>query len=464
MKYDYIVIGAGPAGYVSAIKAAQLGLKTAIIEVCEDRVGGTCLNEGCIPAKALFGIAKNLKEISEGADLYGIAETKPNIAKFVEKSRSASDTLRKGVLYLFKKKGIDLLLGKAIFDSPGKISIKAPGETDRTVLGKKILIATGSKPYQIPGVPFDGKRILSSSGAIRLKEAPKNILIIGGGAIGTEFASYFNLLGSEVSLLEMKDTLLPEMDKEVSRAFGTLLKKRGVKIITSAIAENICVKENEVQVTIKKSGSEETKVYRKILVAVGRQPNTAEIGLEKIGIELEGKGIIPVDGRMKTAADNVYAAGDVVKGPMLAHVASAEGEIAALDAAGKTFREIDPSMVPNVVYTDIQVARIGLSEDEAREKGQDIAIGKQYFRANGKAVLSGQDDGFVKILADKGTRKILGVHILGPEAGEIIHEFAVAKQAGLTVDDISKTVHAHPTLSEIAVDACNAVFDRPAHG
>ncbi|MBU1084289.1 MAG: dihydrolipoyl dehydrogenase [Candidatus Omnitrophota bacterium] len=462
--FDYIVIGAGPAGYVSAVKAAQLGMSTAVIEKNELMLGGVCLNEGCIPAKSLFSSAKHLKVLSEEASLYGAENFKPDMTGFVGKSRKASDMLRKGVAFLFKKNGISLFTGNALFLDSSNIEVTGD-DGKRTVLrGGKILIATGSIPQGLNILPFDGKYVLTSSDAIRSESVPRTMLVVGGGAIGSEFASYFNILGTEVSIAEKEEHILPLSDGETAKAFESILRKQGVKILTSSILRKAEIKDGEVEVEIDLSGKKELTRYEKVLVAVGRRPNTSGLGLDEAGVITDEKGFIKIDAGMRTNIGNIFAAGDAVNTPMLAHVASAEGEIAALTAAGKEPAGIDYYSVPNVVYADIETAGIGLTEEEAAVSGKEIAIGRQMFRANGKAVLSLQPDGFIKIIADRHTRKFMGVHILGSGAGELIHEFAVAKRAGLSVDDVERTVHAHPTLSEAAVDACKAVFGKPIHG
>jgi len=425
-KYDYIVIGSGPAGHVAAIRAAQYGMRTALIEKDEKMLGGVCLNEGCIPGKSLFHGAKN-----GGADMGAL----------VKKSREAVEQIKKGLLPVIKKNGVDVIIGAARFLDNRTVEV-AGGE--KAVLeAEKILIATGSAPRELPEMPFDGRRVITSSEAIRLSNIPKKMLIVGGGAIGTEFASFFNIMGAEVTIAEMEDSLLPSEDAEISRRFQTIFKQRGIAVVTGSEAKDI-----------KSDG------YDVTLVSVGRVPATSELGLDKAGLRTDEKGFIPVDGKMRTSAGNIYAAGDVVNTPMLAHVAIAEGEIAAEAASGGDPEAIDYSAVPNVVYTDIKVASVGMTEEKARAEGIEYAAGKRFFKANGRAVASGETEGFVKVIADKRAHKVLGAHIIGHGADEMIHEFVLAKRLGLTVEAIAKTVHAHPTLSEAAMHACKSILTR----
>ncbi|MFH1837870.1 MAG: dihydrolipoyl dehydrogenase [Candidatus Omnitrophota bacterium] len=456
-KYDYAVIGAGPAGYVSAIKAAEKGLKTVVIEKGEDRLGGVCLNEGCIPAKSLFNSAKIFELLVREADLLKIKDVKADTASFAEKARKSSEILRKGVAFLFKKHGITLIVGDAKFEKKDVIRVASPSGGTRDVEASKILIATGSSPRGLKELPFDGKRVLSSSDIIFSKDVPKNILIIGGGAIGVEFAVYLSTVGSDVSVLEKEERLIPSFDQEISRTIETELKKKGIKIFTSAFLKRAEVKEDGIDVDIERDGKTESVKYEKVLVSVGRKPNTTGLGLEEIGIKTDKDGFIEVSADVETNIKNIFAAGDVTRSPMLAHLASSEGRAAAIRASGVRSEKIDLSSVPNVVYTEPQAAGIGQTETEAISSGKEILVGKHFFRANGKAVLSSQPEGFIKIIVDKKTRKFLGVYIVGAEAGELIHEFVLAKRMGLTADDVAGTIHAHPTLSEIAGDVCRSV-------
>jgi dihydrolipoamide dehydrogenase len=448
-NYDYLVIGSGPAGYTSAIIAAQSGLKTALVEKDPAMLGGVCLNEGCIPAKSLYNSAKILNIAKNNLDIFGssILSGSDPMASFVVKSREATGQLKQGLSFLLKKNGIDIINAKAEFLNACTIKLTGPEGGESAVKADKFLIATGSSARQLREMPFDGKKFISSSHAIRLEKIPGKLLIVGAGAIGTEFASFFNIMGSSVTLLEVEPVILPTEDKDVSDGLRSIFTKKGIKVVTSSDPSDIKAEDFDV-----------------VLVSVGRVPSTSGIGLEKAGIKTDEKGFIPVDGVMCTNVENIYAAGDVLSTPMLAHMASAEGEVAAMSALGKDPEEIDLSSVPNAVYGDIQAASVGFTEQAAREKGIEFSIGKQFFKANGKAVVDRATEGFIKVLAENATRKIIGAHILGVNATEMIHEFALAKRKGLTVDDIYETVHAHPTFSESAIDAAKSVFGKPVHG
>ena len=465
-KYDFLVIGSGPAGHVSAIKAAQLGLKVAVVEKDTAMFGGVCLNEGCIPAKSLFrsagiyDIVRNSKELC-GLDVKCGA---PDISKFVEKSREISEQLKKGLAFLFKKNDITLINGEAKFVDNGTVEVISEDGKTVEVKADKFLVSTGSVSKALPDIEFDGKNVITSSDAIRLQEVPKSMLIVGGGYIGAEFASYFNMLGSDVTVIEMLDSLLPTEDVDISRRMQAVFRQKGIKVLTSSSIVEVEAGDKCMAVTIKSNDRKMREKYDVILVSVGRQPSTSGIGLENTGVKIDDKGFICVDKTMKTSVKNIYAAGDVVPGPMLAHSGYAEGEKAAEDAAGHDVKPLDYACVPNAVYTDIQASSVGITEQQAKEDGLDYVSEKYFFKANGKAVVNSQTDGFIKIIADKNTRKFLGVHIIGHEASDLIHEFVVAKKAGLTVDDVASTVHAHPTLSETAADACKAVFGKPIHG
>ncbi len=447
-RYDYLVIGSGPAGHVSAIRAAQLGLRTAIVEKDLGMFGGVCLNEGCIPAKSLYHSAEVYDTVKRGSKLCGLdVECGPlNMAKIVEKSREAAEQLSKGLSFILKKNDIDLIKGMARFLN-GTTVLVSNGKEDFKIEADKFLVSTGSVPCSLPDLEVDGKRVMTSSHAIRLEKVPGKLLVVGGGAIGTEFASFFNIMGSEVTVIEALDSLLPSEDKEVSRRLQSIFKQRGIKVRVSSSAKDMPVDE-----------------YDAILVSVGRMPATSDLGLDKAGVKTDDEGFIQVDPRMRTSAGNIYAAGDVVRTPMLAHVGYAEGEVAAEAAAGSDPEPVDYECVPNAVYTEVGIASVGLTEEKAKEGNINYKTGKSFFKANGKAVVSSRTEGFIKVIVDTDSHKLLGAHIIGREAYELIHEFVVAKKAGLKVEDIGKAVHAHPTFSEAAVDACKAVFGKPIHG
>ncbi len=463
--YDFLVIGSGPAGHTSAIRAAQLGLKVAVIEKDGNMFGGVCLNEGCIPAKSLYNSAKIFDLAEREAELFGLKIGKGDIdmKKLVAKSRKHADDLCKGLAFLFKKNGIDLIDGAARFIDKTLVEVIAPGGEKLTIRADRFLVATGSASRELSIAPFDGKNILSSSDAIRLNEVPKKILVVGGGAIGTEFASFFNIVGSDVTIVEMEESLLPGEDKDISKRLATIFKQRGINVLTPASLKKVEVIDGDAVVAIETKSEYKSEKYNAVIISVGRKPSMS-VGLENVGVNVDEQGFVRVDERMRTNIENIYAAGDVVPTPMLAHMASKEGEVAAESAAGKDPEVIDYTNVPNAVYTKVQVASVGISEEKAKSENIDYAVGKQFFKANGRAVVNSETDGFIKIIADKNTHKLVGAHIIGYDAAELIHEFVVAKRSGLTVDDIEKTIHAHPTFSETAIDACRSVFNKPIHG
>lgn len=461
-NYDYIVIGSGPAGHVSAIRAAQLGLKTAIIERSEEQVGGVCLNEGCIPAKSLYRSAMIFDIVKKNSEIYkgDKGHVQADIAGFVKKSRDASCQLRKGLIFLFKKNNIDIIKGSARFVNNKRVRVSPKSGEPFILRAEKFLIAAGSHPRALQGLAFDAKRVLTSSHAICLNKVPQKMLIIGAGAIGMEFASCFNLFGTEVFLIEAEPFVLSSEDREVSRYMEAFLKQKGVKVFTSSRVKDVSVLSQGLRVAVDGEKGGFVEDYEMVLAAVGRRPSTSNIGIELAGVDADDKGFIKVDHEMRTNVDNIYAAGDVLRTPMLAHAAFAEGRIAAEAAYGLKPKSIDYNALPNAVYAEVQAASVGLTEEKAKEKNIDAAIGKYFFKSCGKAVADARTEGFLKIIADKKNRKILGAHIVGYEAAELIHEFALAMSAGLTVDNIAETVHAHPTFSEIAASACESVFGK----
>ncbi len=464
--YDYLVLGSGPAGHVSAIKAARLGLKVAVVEKDRGMFGGVCLNEGCIPAKSLYNSAGMIETVRKNQKLCGLDDRPVEIDMpgIVSKSREAAQQLHKGLSFLFEKNAIEVIYGNGSFVDKGTVSITGDSGDETLARADRFLIATGSAPAPLPGIPFDGNTVISSSGAIRLEKIPENILIIGGGAIGVEFAGFYGLLGSEVVLAEAESTILPSEDRETARCLQSILKHKGIKVLTGSRVKGMAPDKGGAKIVIERRGMEEADVYEKVLVAVGRVPATFDIGLDKAGVDTDEKGYIRVDADMRTNAGHIYAAGDVINSPMLAHVAYAEGEAAAEAAAGKKPEPVDYGSIPNAVYSDIKAASVGMNEEQLRSGNIEYRAGKQFFRANGRAVANSETEGFIKVLAHPGTHRLLGAHIVGHGADELIHEFALAKRAGLTVEAIAGTVHAHPTFSETAAETCRSVFGKPIHG
>jgi len=441
--YDLLVLGSGPGGYVAAIRATQLGLKAGVIE--KDKPGGVCLNIGCIPSKALIHQAelmrgaKELEQIGVKVDASSL-----DYSKVFAYSRKAADMLSRGVGFLLKKNKIDLIEGEGVITSAHEIEVKGHGK----VSGKNLLIATGSRPRSIPGFDFDEKTVLSSNGALMLEKLPGRICILGGGAIGVEFAHIMNAFGVEVHLVEMLDHLLPLEDEEAAQVLVRSFKKRGVKIYTSTKATGYTKSGKVLKVSLEGADGKQELEVDQILVVVGRVPNTEGIGLEKVGIKPE-KGFIPVGSYYQSSAEGIYAIGDVLNSPMLAHVASKEGEIAAEHLAGhKTPTRLDPNAIPGAVYCEPQLASFGYTEAAAKEAGLDFEKAVFPYRGAGKSVAVGKTEGILKLLVDKETREILGAHVVGAEATELIHEILLAKTAELLPEDIARMTHAHPTLSE----------------
>jgi dihydrolipoamide dehydrogenase len=461
-RYDYAVLGSGPAGHVSAITAAKLGLKTVMIERDLAMLGGVCLNEGCIPAKSLYAAAHDLKAAKKYFSCQISEEDKKRaLASMVAASRSATETLKRGLLSHLKQLGVDIIEGAGVFENDHELKITSREGKSEAVYAENILISTGSSPKALTEIPFDGKCVISSSEAVKISGVPENILIVGAGAIGVEFASFFSVMGSRVTLVEEQSAVLPGEDKDVSSAMRNMLKKMGARIFTSSTVRG-ARKNGDKAVAGIFDGEEKLNedVYDAVLVSVGRSPLTEALTLSKAGVKKNERGFIPVNGLMQTNISNIYAAGDVVPGAMLAHTAQAEGEAAAFSAAGKARVPLDRSSMPRAVYSEVQAASVGSTEEQARAFDADIAIGKSFFKANGKAVAVGEDAGFVKVIADAKTRVLLGAHIVGYLASEMINEFVLAKSSGLTIDDIARSVHAHPTFSESAASAVRDITFR----
>jgi dihydrolipoamide dehydrogenase len=447
-EYDLVVLGAGPGGYVAAIRAAQLGLKAVVVE--KDKPGGVCLNIGCIPSKALIHEAEvvrageELKELGAAVDLSGL-----DYGKAFAKSRKAADTLSRGVGYLLKKNKVELVAGEGLIKTPHEIAVKG----GRTLTGKNLLVATGSRPRPIPGFDFDEKAVLSSNGALMLEKLPRRVCILGGGAIGVEFAHVMNAFGVEVHLVEMLEQLLPLEDAEAVEVLARSFKKRGISIYTGTKASGYLKAGSALKVTLEGAAAGKTLEVDQILLVVGRVPNTEGLGLESIGIRTE-RGFIPVGDYYQTSVPGVYAIGDVVATPMLAHVASKEGEIAAEHMAGRaTHPRLDPLGIPGAVYSEPQLASFGYTEKKAREAGVAFEKAVCPYRAAGKSVAVGRPEGLVKILVDKESREIIGAHLVGAEATELVHELLLARSAELLPEDVATMMHAHPTLSEALMEA-----------
>jgi dihydrolipoamide dehydrogenase len=449
--YDLVVIGAGPGGYVAAIRAAQLGLKTAVIE--KDRPGGVCLNWGCIPSKALLTSAELYEEMKE-SERYGIKVhgLSCDYSQVIKRSREVANRLAKGVEFLLRKNQVPLLAGTGRLESKHRVVIETPGKDIQTVEAKHILIATGSRERTLPGLEIDGKQILTSYEALTDTEIPEAMLIIGGGAVGVEFAYIYSAFGSRVTVVEMEQQLLPGVDVEIARELEKAFKKNGIEILTGTKYHGVEKFPGRVEVLLENGGGTKRRTANKVLVAVGRAPLSANLGLEEVGVELN-RGYIKVNEQMRTTCETVYAIGDVNGPPLLAHAASEEGIVAVECIAGKREKGVDHLRIPACVYCQPEIAVIGLTEEQAKAKGYEVRVGKFPFMASGKAIAAGHDEGFVKLVVDKEYGEILGCHIIGKGATDLIAEVGLARTLEATTAELSGTVHAHPTLSEAIMEA-----------
>lgn len=461
-NFDIVVIGAGPGGYVAAIRAAQTGKKVAIVE--REFLGGVCLNVGCIPSKAMISAAHFLHKAQHDASTMGFDIPKVNVdfAKTVAWKQSVCDKMSGGVAQLLKGNTVTILMGEAEFKSSTEITVKSKTGTE-SVSAKNFIVATGSRPIEIPGFPFDEKGICSSTGALAMTEVPKKVIVIGGGYIGLEIGGYLNKFGAEVTVLEAGPAVLNGVvDPECAQVVSRKLTKGGVKILLNAKAKSQKKSGNGYEVTVDVGGKEETMKADKILVMVGRKPNSDQGNLKAAGIQIDDKGFVKVDAQRKTTAPNIFAIGDLCGQPMLAHKASHEGVMVAeiLNGANRVY---DAKTVPAVVFTDPEIASAGLMESEAKAKGYDVITSKFPFGANGRAVSLMETDGFVKMVADKKTHILLGVHIVGPEASNLISEAALAIEMGARVEDLALTIHPHPTLGETMMEAAEATLGHAIH-
>jgi len=455
-KVDVAVVGTGPGGYVAAIRCAQLGLSVATVE--DDRPGGVCLNWGCIPTKALLRNAEVVTLVSHAAD-FGIRLTgfEASYAEAVQRSRKVADRMAKGVEFLFRKNKITLFPGRGTLKGKNVVEVKGPGAAE-TIEARAVILATGSEPKSLPGVAIDEKIVLSSNGAVRNERAPKSIAVIGAGAVGVEFADVYAAYGVQVTILEVLPRVVPVEDEEVSKELARTFTRRGITLKTGV--KVVSVKPGGVGVVVELEG--EKLEVEQVLMAVGRAAKVAGLGLESLGVQLE-RGFVKVSPHMETSVKGLYAIGDMAGAPLLAHKAMAEGVVAAEAIAGKSPRPVDYGNVPSCTYCRPQIASIGLSEARARENGREVTVGKFPFTASGKAVALGETEGFVKVIADKASGELLGVHIVGPEATEIIHEFALGRTLEATLEEIIHTIHAHPTLSEAALEATLAALGQAIH-
>ncbi|HEX9746907.1 MAG TPA: dihydrolipoyl dehydrogenase [Methylomirabilota bacterium] len=459
--FDVVVVGTGPGGYVAAIRCAQLGLSVATVE--DDRPGGVCLNWGCIPTKALLRNAEVVGLFNRAKE-FGITvgEWKADYAQAVQRSRRVADRMAKGIEFLFRKNKITLFLGRGTLK--GARVVEVAGKDGATTLEARraVILATGSEPKSLPGVTIDEKRIVSSTGAVTNETRPGSLIVIGAGAVGIEFADVYAAYGAAVTVLEALPRVLPIEDEEASTQIARLFSRRDITIRTGVKVKSVTPGSEGVSVEVEAEGKTETLKADQVLMAVGRAARTRGLGLEALGVATE-RGFVTVSPTMETSVKGIYAIGDMAGHQLLAHKAMAEGVVAAEAIAGQSPRPVDYGNVPSCTYCHPQVASIGLTEAAARAGGREIAVGKFPFTANGKAVAQGETEGFVKVVADKATGEILGVHIVGPEATELIHEFAVGRTLEATLDEFVHTMHAHPTLSEAAFEATLAALGHPIH-
>ena len=462
-KFQAVVIGGGPGGYVCAIRLSQLGIKTACVE-SKDTLGGTCLNIGCIPSKNLLNFSEKFYSAKNFSNLgIEVGKVKLNLDKVMKNKDKAVDALTKGIEFLFKKNKVTYYKGIASLKSSNQISVASSKNKEIIIETENVIISTGSEPVSLPGIKFDEKVIVSSTGALSLNTVPKKMVVIGGGYIGLEMGSVWSRLGSEVHVIEFLDHITPGMDKEISKEFMKILQKQGINFHLETKVESI--KKNNKGVIILTSDKNKKKINFNcdvVLISIGRKPNTKNLNLEAIGVSLDNKKRIKVNNNFQTNVDSVYAIGDVIKGPMLAHKAEEEGIAIAELIAGQS-GHVNYDIIPGVIYTFPEVASIGKTEEQLKDLNTKYKIGKFPFMANSRAKTINEPQGFVKILADEKTDKVLGTHIIGPNAGEMIAEIAIAMEFGASSEDIARTCHAHPTFSEAIKEAALSVDKRPIH-
>jgi len=463
-NFDVIVIGSGPGGYVCAIRCAQLGLKTACVE-SRETLGGTCLNIGCIPSKSLLSLSETYKKAQKEFNSLGIevSDMKLNLSKMMSNKNKSVLTLTKGIEFLFKKNKITHFKGKGSIVSKNSVMVSDNLGKKKKYNAKNIIISTGSVPATLPGIKIDEKTVVSSTGALSFSQVPKKLTIIGGGYIGLEMGSVWKRLGSEVTVIEYMNSIIPEMDNDISNEFLKILKKQGINFKLNCKVTSVSVDKNKAVVNFSNNESSKKEIIEcdKVLVAVGRKPNINSDIVDQ-GIKLDNKKRINVDKNFETSIKNIYAIGDVIRGPMLAHKAEDEG-IAVAEIISGQAGHVNYNIIPAVIYTSPEVASVGKTEDELKKQNVKIKIGKFPFLANSRAKVNNTTEGFVKIIVDEKTDKVLGVHMIGPHVGEMIAELALAMEFGASSEDIARTCHAHPTYTEAIKEAALAVDKRPIH-
>lgn len=462
MDYDVLVIGSGPGGYVAAIRASQLGMKAAVVE--KENVGGICLNWGCIPTKSLLKSAQAYEYAKHAAD-YGVAidgEVKADFPVMVKRSRDVAGGMSKGVQFLFKKNKIETISGFGKLAGKNTVEVTDDNGKKKTYKAKHIILATGARSRELPNLKIDGEKIIGYRKAMTLEKQPASMVVVGSGAIGSEFAYFYQSIGTDVTLVEFMPTLVPNEDEEVAKQLERSFKKMKMKVMTSSTVEKVDTSGKKCKVTVKTKKGEETIEADIVLSAVGITPNTENIGLEEMGVKTE-KGRVKVDEYYRTNVEGVYAIGDILEGPALAHVASAEGIVCVEKIAGKNPDPIDYNNIPGCTYTSPEVSSVGLTEAKAKEAGYEVKVGKFPYSASGKASAAGQKDGFVKLIFDAKYGELLGAHMIGGNVTEMIAEMVVAKKLEITGHELIKTIHPHPTMSEAVMEAAAAAYDEVIH-
>ncbi len=461
MNYDILVIGSGPGGYVAAIRASQLGMKVGVVE--KESLGGICLNWGCIPTKALLKSAQVFEYASHAAD-YGVVASgvKPDFEKMIARSRDVAGNMSKGIEFLFKKNKIEVIKGFGKIISKGKVEVTDGDGKKQEVTAKHIILATGARSRELPNLKQDGTKIFGYRQAMVLPKQPKSMVVVGSGAIGSEFAYFYNAIGTEVTLVEFMPNIVPIEDEEVSKTLERSFKKAKIKVMTDSSVESVDTSGKLCKVTIKTKKGEEVVEAEVVLSAVGITPNTEGIGLEKLGVEMDN-GRVKVDEFYRTNVEGVYAIGDIIPGPALAHVASAEGIACVEKIAGMDVHPINYKNIPGCTYTMPEVSSVGMTEKAAKEAGYEIKVGKFPFTASGKATASGMRDGFVKLIFDAKYGELLGAHMIGGNVTEMIAEMVVARNLETTGHELIKSIHPHPTMSEAIMEAAAAAYGEVIH-
>ncbi|MCG8411677.1 MAG: dihydrolipoyl dehydrogenase [Bacteroidales bacterium] len=462
MNYDLIIIGSGPGGYVAAIRASQLGMKVGVVEKSE--LGGICLNWGCIPTKSLLKSGQVFNYMKHAAD-YGVViegEAKADFAKMVERSRGVANGMSKGIQFLFKKNKIEHIQGFGKLKDNKTVEVTDSEGNKTTLSAKNIILATGARSKELPNLKQDGNKIIGYRKAMTLPKQPESMIVVGSGAIGSEFANFYNAIGTKVTLVEFLPNIVPNEDVEVSKQLGRSFKKAGIKVMVGSSVESVDTSGEKCQVLIKTKKGEETHEVDVVLSAVGVTPNIENIGIEELGIELED-GKVKVNDYYQTNIEGVYAIGDIVHGPALAHVASAEGITCVEKMAGQNPDLVDYTNIPACTYTNPEVASVGITEEKAKTEGYDVKVGKFPFTASGKASAAGEKDGFAKLVFDSKSGELLGAHLIGANVTEMIAELVVAKKLETTGHELIKSIHPHPTMSEAIMEAAAAAYDEVIH-